>query len=194
MIKKLSELGARARIEIGEASDKALLEKARQHAGLTIYELSKELGWTKGRVQGSVNRLLELNLIRKKKVVLNDRILTKIFPADYKEPETGIVEVEYNVIDPKLWKNHAFAFAGAMNRVLIKIVPEQLSSALTDKAFLVEKVPIEQKEDRITLKIPEKLRDFYILDNSILGVSTTDKGDAILVTIEGTIAEMDSKY
>ncbi|GEM_PF-837743 len=188
MGKNLSELGAEARREIGEESDKILLDKVRQLPGLTIYELSKELEWTKGRVQGSVNRLLEQNILRKKKVVLNDRILTKIFPTEYKESEVGVVEVNSEVVDPKLWKTHAFA--GAMNRVLIKIVPEEMVDAITGKAFFYEKIPIEYRTSTVTFKLPQRLRDFYMLDNSILGVSTNVKGDAVLVTIEGTTAEV----
>lgn len=188
MNKNLSELGAEARREIGEESDRVLLYKLTESPGLTIYELSKELGWTKGRVQGSIIRLLQQNAIRKKKVVLNDRILTKIFPAEYKEPEIGMVEVTDNVIVPELWKTHAYA--GAMNRVLIKIVPEQSSDALKGKAFFYEKIPIERKTNSITFQLPQRFKDFYMLNNSILGVSTNVKGDAIFVTIEGTIAEM----
>jgi predicted transcriptional regulator len=188
MVKKLSEWGAQARRGIGEESDRILLDKVRESPGLTIYELSKELEWSKGRVQGSVNRLVEQKVLRKKKIVLNDRILTKILPEEYKEPEVGVVEINYKIVEPQLWKTNAFA--GAMDRVLIKIVPEEMVDVITEKAFFYEKIPVEHRTDTITFKLPQSLRDFYRLDHSVLGVSTNIKGDTVFLTIEGTTAEV----
>ncbi len=193
MKKKLSlpEMGAEARRELGDESDWILLEKVMQSPGITMYELSKELGWTKGRVQGSVNRLLQQNAIRKKKVILNDRILTKIFPIEYKEPQAGIIEIAYEAVNPKLWTH--YAVAGAMNRITIRIVPEERADEITSKAFFHEKLSIEYRDNSVVFKLSQRFRDFYMLDNSILGVSTTSKGDAVIGTIEGTITEINAQ-
>lgn len=52
-----TEKATKARIEMGEETDKQLLGYLKDNPEKTIYNLSKDLGWSTGKIQKSLNRL-----------------------------------------------------------------------------------------------------------------------------------------
>ncbi|VUT26862.1 MAG: MarR family protein [Candidatus Methanolliviera sp. GoM_asphalt] len=54
-------------------------------SGLSIYELSKRLGWSTGKVSNIIKKLEEDGLIGKDRLVEGGRAQTKIHPIGWKE-------------------------------------------------------------------------------------------------------------
>jgi predicted transcriptional regulator len=76
----------RTKAEIrGDAAEDYLYEFVNAHRGLSIYELSKRVGWSTGKVSNIIKKLEEDGLIRKDRLVEGGRAQTKIHPIGWKE-------------------------------------------------------------------------------------------------------------
>lgn len=60
-----TEKAIKARIEMGKGTDTKLLEYLKKNADKTIYDISKDLGWSTGKVQKSIKRLGEKLILTK---------------------------------------------------------------------------------------------------------------------------------
>jgi len=76
--------GARPIVE-GEFAEDYLYEFVNAHRGLSIYGLSKRLGWNLGKVYNIVNVLEEDGLVKTIEIVKGGRIKRKVYPVDWKE-------------------------------------------------------------------------------------------------------------
>lgn len=186
--KKLYELGAEAKRELGEHTDKVVLQKVSRNQGITLYDLAKEFGWTRGRVLGSIQRLSKDGLVKTKTVLRHGKVVRIIYTAEYEEQKPRILEVPYELIAPENWKGVANAHVYALNRLSFLIEPITLSSINIDRRKLfVVKADLEHIDKFMRIKLPDEITDFYLLDNSGIAISSLgNEGDNVLVTIEAT--------
>ncbi|MFQ5974928.1 MAG: hypothetical protein ACE5J5_01245 [Candidatus Hydrothermarchaeales archaeon] len=63
---KRTDEAIKRKIEIGKEADEIVIQYLKDKPASTMYEISKNLGWTVGKVQGSLNRL---------KVSLGDKLI-----------------------------------------------------------------------------------------------------------------------
>ena len=68
-----------------DAAEDYLYKFVNVHSGLSIYELSKRLGWSMGKVSNIIKKLEEDGLIGKDRLVEGGRAQTKIHPIGWKE-------------------------------------------------------------------------------------------------------------
>jgi len=187
--KELYELGAEAKREIGEHTDKVVLEHISRNQGIILYDLAKELSWTRGKVLGSVQRLSRQSMIKTKTVLRHGKVVRIIYTAEYEEPKPDILEVPYTMIDLERWKGVRNAYVYALNRLsfLIESPALTLVNGTDVKRLFADKVELEHLDKKMRVKLPAKIVDFYILHNSDITLSSIgDTGDNVLVTVEQT--------
>ncbi len=74
-----------ARVREGLDTDYELYRVINRKPGASIYELAKELGWSSGKVYGSVRRLEKDNWIRTEKAERAGRFVLRVSPVEWHE-------------------------------------------------------------------------------------------------------------
>lgn len=74
-----------ARVREGLDTDYELYRGINKKPGASIYELAKELGWSSGKVYGSVRRLEKDKWIQTEKAERDGRSVLKIKPVEWFE-------------------------------------------------------------------------------------------------------------
>jgi len=74
-----------ARVREGLDTDYKLYEVINKKPGSSVYELAKELGWSSGKVYGSVRRLEKDSWIRTEKAERDGRSVLKIIALKWHE-------------------------------------------------------------------------------------------------------------
>ncbi|VVB72164.1 Winged helix-turn-helix DNA-binding protein [uncultured archaeon] len=74
-----------ARITEGLDTDYELYRIINKRPGYSIYELAKEMGWSSGKVYGSVRRLEKEGLVHTEKDIRGGRSILKVCAADWSE-------------------------------------------------------------------------------------------------------------
>ncbi len=69
----------------GEIAEDYLYEFVNANKGLSIYKLSKRVGWSTGKVYNIVKVLEDDGLVRTIKTEEGGRIKRKVYPVDWKE-------------------------------------------------------------------------------------------------------------
>lgn len=76
--------GTRPIVE-GELAEDYLYEFVNTHRGLSIYGLSKRLGWSTEKVYSIIEVLEEDGLVKTIEIVRGGMIKRKVYPVDWKE-------------------------------------------------------------------------------------------------------------
>ena len=74
-----------ARVREGLDTDYELYKMINRKPGTSVYELAKKLGWSSGKVYGSVRRLEKDSLIRTEKAERDGRSVLKVKPVEWFE-------------------------------------------------------------------------------------------------------------
>ena len=88
-----------ARVREGLDTDYELYKVINRKPGASIYELAKELGWSSGKVYGSVRRLEKDSLIRTEKAERCGRSVLKAKPVEWFEFLTPVEIEEFKNMD-----------------------------------------------------------------------------------------------
>lgn len=168
----------------GKESDEALLCIIKQYPGLSQYELSRELSWKSGKVDGSIRRLLREKKIFIRVLERNGRNVNLIYSSDYKT--SNIIEVPTDLLQVgnPLWLHEAYVYA--LDSSTIGISGKE-TEEWKEIACFQEKIPIQRTNEKVTLQIPEKVKQFYNIEKKHAVVSIN--GNNLLVTISGNIVE-----
>jgi predicted transcriptional regulator len=74
-----------ARITSGLDTDYELYKVINKKPGYSIYELAKEMGWTSGKVSGSVRRMEKEGLVHTQRKNRAGRTILKVYATDWFE-------------------------------------------------------------------------------------------------------------
>lgn len=74
-----------ARIKEGLDTDYNLYKVINKKPGFSIYQLAKEMGWSSGKVYGSIQRLEKEGLVHTEKAIKGGRTVLKVHAADWSE-------------------------------------------------------------------------------------------------------------
>ncbi|MBS7632543.1 winged helix-turn-helix domain-containing protein [Candidatus Bathyarchaeota archaeon] len=166
----------------GELTDSIVLEEIMKKPGLTVSEIADRLGWTNGKVDGSVNRLVLRGKASVKHCLRRGMLVKMVFPLEYLVKSPEIVEIPKEMVDYEVWQDSAIVYA--LSRSTIGISYKEIAE-WDKKAFFKECVSIEISDENIVLKLPEKFARFYQLDNSDISLSTI--GNCVLVSVESIL-------
>jgi len=174
----------------GEITDSIVLQEIMKKPGSTISELASKLGWTNGKVDGSVNRLVAKGKVLVKHCLKRGTLLKKVYPADHVAKSHDIIEIPKEMINYEEWKDNATVYA--ISRSTIGISPTEIEE-WSNKSFFREKICIEKDGLNVIIKLPETFSRFYQLENSDISLSSI--GNLVLVTVESFLpVELPPEY
>ena len=182
--KKGIEKTSNSERERGRGSDRTLLETIDNFSGLSLYELARKTGWTKGHVDGTVRRLLNSKRVYIKVISRNGRRVELIYPIGQKPSDIVEVPIELLKVENPAWQEGAFIYA--LDNVTIGISGKEDPEWKALSCFS-QTIAISKTNGRLSLKIPENLVSFYHLNEKHRVVSVN--GNNILITVSGDIIE-----
>ena len=163
----------------GRLTDAAVLKEIMMKPGIAIAEIAQNLEWTNGKVDGSVNRLIVEGKASVKHNLKRGVLVKTVYPADFDKKQNNIVQIPTELVNYDLWREKAFVYA--LSRSTIGIASHEVGEWGV-KAFSVECVSVEKRPEVVTLKLPERLAEFYQLENSEISLSAV--GDLVFITVE----------
>ena len=163
----------------GRSTDAAVLEEIMKKPGIAIAEIAENLEWTNGKVDGSVNRLVVEGKASVKHNLKRGMLVKTVYPADFDKKQANLVQIPEEMVNCDLWREKAFVYA--LSRSTIGIAPHEVGEWGV-KAFSAEYVSVKKNPEGVTLKLPERLAEFYQMDNSEISLSAV--GDFVFVTVE----------
>ncbi len=166
----------------GELTDAIIMEEILRKPGVAISQIAHNLGWTNGKVDGSVNRLASEGKITVKHCLKRGMLVKTSYPVSMPRKLPNVIEIPKEMIDYDLWKGKAIVYS--LSRSTVGIARREMEE-WNDKALSKGSVSLKKKDGSAIVELPEKLSDFYQLDNSDVSLSAI--GDLVLVTIESII-------
>jgi hypothetical protein len=166
----------------GTIANEEMLNIIKNDPGLSKYEISKELGWTMGKTDGAIGRLLELGKIFIKEIERDGRSLKLVYP-DYLVPSDtiSIPESEIEAGNPA-WSDDAYFYALDSETIGISSKKFDIWSEIS---LFRKKHQIKHENGDILIELPQDFKNFYKLNEKHYSVSIN--ANNILVTITGKI-------
>ena len=166
----------------GEQTDLDIYDYVRENTGCTVRDISESLEMTRGRVDGSINRLVNSDLVEVKYFRRNNILIKRIEPAGSQERPYDQVKFPSSLLDASLWKEKAYACA--ISRSSIIIAPE-LKEEWRDQCAFTNELFFQKLDGNYCFKFTDDFIKFYEMLNSELDVSGFK--DEILVTVDSTL-------
>ena len=168
----------------GVSTDEALLGVITKAPGLSMYELAREVGWTVGRVDGCVRRLLLDHKLAVKTVERNGRMLNLVYPAQTEKP--GHIEVPVNLlkVGNPTWQSAAYLYGLDSNTIGIS---GKVNKNWETFAPMKDRVKLESARRSLALELPQEFMRFYRIESR--HVVKTINGNDILLTVSGNVVE-----
>jgi len=168
--------------ELGQATDSAVLREILANPGITVSSIAEAMGWSNGKVDGSINRLLRRKEVVVKHFLQRGALLKKVYPKEYLEKPRNMVEVPQEMIGKDLWKKNAFVYA--LSRSTIGVTPKE-NEEWSNRALISEVASLRKEPDGVVINLPDRLSNFYELENSETSLSTV--GEMAMVTVESIL-------
>ncbi len=172
----------------GEKTDLNIFNFIKGNLGCTLREISDSLNMTRGRVDGSINRLVKTGLVDVKYYRKNNILIKRIVPMGLQERSFDQVTFPSSLLDTSLWNEKAFACA--VTRSSIRIAP-RIKEEWKGQCVFINEVHFQKNDDDYCFKFTEDFVNFYEMPNSELEVSGFK--DEILVTVVSTIIPVDAR-
>lgn len=166
----------------GEVTDSTVLEEIMRKPGVTVSEIAETLGWSNGKVDGSVNRLLLRGKVSVKHYLQRGMLVKRVYPEKYPVKPRNTIEVPEKMVDRGLWKDSAVVYA--LSRSTVGIAPKEVEE-WDKKAFFKDCADVGKEKENIVFTLPERFYDFYQLENSEMSLSTV--GNFVLATVESML-------
>jgi len=163
------------------ATDRKLIKIIDENPGLSINRLKHMAGWTRGRVDGSIRRLLKAAKIYIKALDECGKVHHFVYPF-IDEPPTRI-EIPSELISARnpIWREaHVYGLDNTTIGVAGKNIVEW-----KEKAWRKDTIPTRNSNGKISFDLPREFLNFYKLDRKGKTVAVGDNG--ILITISGEI-------
>lgn len=180
-MKRLSGAPITMRVK-GLETDVVVMEKILESPGITVHEIADHLGWTNGRVDGSINRLHKKGKVRVEHFIRKRTLIKKVYPAEQKDRLPNVIEIPKDEIVEAVWKNEVYIYS--LSRSSIAISATRFDE-WENKAFWKGSAIVEDKRKKLLVRLPEELTSFYRLENSEISLSTND--DFALINVESTV-------
>ena len=162
---------------------KNLLKEIENHQDLSVYELSKKIGWKVPQTRKTVKRLSEQNKILIKVI---ERGRCRIDLISSKNRELDKIEIPINLIKigNPTWSTQAKIYA--LDSSTIGISGKKIEE-WEEHAEMKDSIPIDREKEKLILRIPEKFMKFYNLNRKafLIGVN----GNNLLLTITDEITK-----
>lgn len=169
-------------------TDNELRETVYANPGLSLYELSRKLGWSIGRVDGSVKRLIDNSDARIRLVERGGRRVNLVFPAS-SEPDDEInVPVKVLGESSQNWGNSAIVYALDSETIGVS---SKFNEQWERKASFRNRAPVTREGDNLKIVLPDEVKSFYKLEGKDIDVKI-ESSNVVIIT-SGKIVEIKKK-
>ncbi len=172
----------------GAQSDKLLLDTVTSHPGLSQYEITKQLNWPSGKVDGAIRRLVNKNQLQIKSTQRNGRQVNLIYPKDDKPQNEIAVPSSLLQFENGAWLDSAYVYA--LDSTTIGVAGKEIPE-WKEYACFTEATPIKKQDEKLLLRLPPKFVGFYNIEKKHKVISLN--GNALLITISGNLIK-EKKY
>ncbi len=164
------------------AVDKSLMRTVRHAPGLSLYEISKILHWSNGKVDGSLRRLINSRKVLVSAVERDGRRVNLVYPRPTRPHDVVEIPISLLKLGNPLWKDDAFIYALDSTTVGITGTCNPEWEKL---ACFAKKVKLTPEKERFLIKLPRQFMDFYHLESK--HVTRTVNSNNVLLTIDGQL-------
>ena len=178
-----SEVRDMAKQSRSTETDKELREAVNTFPGLSLYELSRKLGWSIGRVDGSVKRLINTSEAHVRLVERGGRRVNLVFPA---KADTGDkISVPLNVLESgaKVWGNSAIVYALDSETIGVS---GGFNEKWERKASFRDRAPVIRNGEDLKIELPDKVKSFYKLENKQVDVKV-ESSNVVIYTSDKVV-------
>ncbi|MEM2972421.1 MAG: helix-turn-helix domain-containing protein [Candidatus Bathyarchaeia archaeon] len=179
------------RKEQAEKTDSALLDFLKKKPGaLSLYQIAREIGWSIGRVQKSIERLLKKGLVTYKRAFLGGRSLKLVIPVKVeansrpilalRKPSDVEIAIPIDMIDNEHLRESAFLYT--LDRVSFGI-SSHYERKWHENSLFEAKVPVKKEENAVAVRIPEKVSRFYLLPMTSYEISASPKRNKVIISV-----------
>lgn len=172
-----------AKRRLAERFDKRLLELIQTNPGITVYELSCDLGKNPSTVHAAVRRLVGQGKVISQKVIRKTRPVRRVFPAGFDAPPPDLVQLPRSLIqiDNPAWQQ-AYIYPLSSDSIGISGEPVPEWEARAPNRIIQ---PVESEADELRIRLPLNLVEFYNLDKKERQLAYLE--NKALLTITGVI-------
>lgn len=170
----------------GKRTDALVVQLILEKPGSTVHEMAEDLGWTNGRVDGSINRLLRKGNVMVQHCIRRGMLVKKLYPLEEEIRTPNTIEIPKGMIAEDIWKDRVRVYSLSRSSIAISATKNE---EWEKRAFWKEDISVEEHEKKLIVRLPDKLSDFYRLENSEISLSTRD--EFALVTVESTIVPVE---
>ena len=169
-------------------TDNELMEAVNSYPGLSLYELSRKLGWSIGRVDGSVKRLIGTDYAHLRLVERSGRRVNLVFPAGADPSDEISIPVDVLEKGSKVWGNSAIVYALDSETIGVS---GGFNEDWERKASFRNRAPITREGDNLKISLPDNVKSFYKLDHRQIDVKIESSN--IVIITSGKIIENKKK-
>jgi hypothetical protein len=174
-----SEAATMAHVRLGSATDREVMRAVVSSPGISVYKAAKSLGFTAGRVDGSIARLQRRGEVDVRYVLRDGRLAKELYPRGTASGPRDTITFDSEILEsPDSWRETAHIYA--LDRMTIGISPVE-SEEWRRRALTQEPVRVRRDGDRLVVGVPPRLLDFYVWENSAYEASAV--GDLVLITL-----------
>jgi hypothetical protein len=174
-----SQAATLAHLRLGSATDREVMRMVVSRPGTSVYEAARSLGFTAGRVDGSVVRLQRRKKIDVEYVLRDGRLAKELYPEGQISESLDSVSFDWEILEsPEDWKETGHIYA--LDRLTLGLSPAENEDWKT-RALAQEPVGIRRDEKRFIIGVPPRLLDFYVWENS--SYETSALGNLVLITL-----------
>lgn len=159
-------------------TDNELRETIAVNPGLSLYEISRKLGWSIGRVDGSVKRLLEEKEAHIRLVERDGRRVNLVFPAEATPSDEISVPVKILGRGTNVWGDSAIVYALDSETIGVS---GGFNEKWERKASFRNRAPVEVDGENLKITLPEKVKSFYKLENKTVDIKV-ESSNVVIIT------------
>jgi hypothetical protein len=174
-----SQAATLAHVRLGSATDREVMRMVDSRPGISVYEAARSLGFTAGKVDGSVARLQRRKKLDVGYVLRDGRLAKELYPKGLVSESQDTISFDLGILEsPEDWKETAYLYA--LDRMTMGVSPVKNEDWRT-RALTQEPVGIRREDRRFIMEVPPKLLDFYVWENSSYEASAL--GNLVLITL-----------
>jgi len=166
----------------GERVNDELYELIEMDPGLSKYELSRRTGWSMGKTDGAVNRLLAEGRVFIKEIERDGRQVKLAYPSSLRPSSMITVPEEELRRGNPTWMGTAYFYALDSETLGISGVEFDAWEMI---ARFKGVGPVEYRGGQAVIELPDEFKGFYNLERKHFSVSFN--ANNILVTVTGRI-------
>lgn len=169
-------------------TDNALKDIVDSNPGLSLYELSRKLDWSIGRVDGSVKRLIETDDAHIRLVERSGRRVNLVFPSGSSSGDVISVPAKPLEENSRAWGNSAIVYALDSDTIGVS---SDFDENWERKASFRNRAPVTRDGENLKIDLPDNVKNFYKLGNKHIDI-LIESSNIVLIT-SGKIVESKKK-